>query len=538
AKAQPLNVRAASTDFEVHAKYVAEMVRQMMVAQYGEETYTRGLNVYTTLVAADQTAAYEALRHGILNYESHQPYRGPEAFIPLPQSSSDLEDAIDDALNDHPDSGSLLTAVVIAANPQQVTVQRPGGQRIDITGEGLKPVQLALSVKAGPNVRIRPGAVVRIVKFTQNGAPEKWRITQLPDVQGALVALDPRDGAVKALTGGFDFDLNKFNHVTQAWRQPGSSFKPFIYSAALEKGFSPTTLVDDAPLYFPPSVPGGQPWAPKDFEDTFEGPMTLKRALAESKNLVAIRVLQAITPRYAQQWATRFGFDAERQPPYLTMALGAGSVTPMQMAAAYSAFANGGYRVNPMLIERITDHAGKILVESQPAPPTDATRAISARNAFIMDTMLNEVARSGTGARAQATLKRPDLYGKTGTTNDAMDAWFAGFQPTLATVVWMGYDTPRSLGMRETGAQVSLPVWINFMQTALQGVPVATLTPPTGVTQASGDWYYAENARDGGIASLNDAGAPAPAASDASAATPAISDPGERSRILDLFKGG
>jgi penicillin-binding protein 1A len=536
AKAQPLKVRTASNEFDVHAEYVAEMVRQTMVAQYGEDAYTRGLNVYTTLVAADQTAAYQALRQGILNYESHQPYRGPEQIITLPQNPDELDDAIDDALDDHPDSGNLLAAVVIAASPRQVTVQRPGGERIDISGDGLKPVQSGLSAKATSATRIRPGAVVRIVKITQSGAKAQWRITQLPDVQGALISLDPRNGAVKALVGGFDFDLNKFNHVTQAWRQPGSSFKPFIYSAALEKGFSPATVVNDGPLYFSAATNGGQPWEPKNYEGTFEGPMPLKRALAKSKNMVSIRVLQAITPSYAQQWITHFGFDAARHPPYLTMALGAGSVTPMQMAAAYSTFANGGYRVNPMLIARITDHTGKVLVEGASTPPTDASRVISARNAFIMDTLLNEVARSGTAARAQATLKRPDLYGKTGTTNDALDAWFAGFQPTLAAIVWMGYDTPRSLGVRETGGGLSLPVWIDFMQTALKNAPVATLTPPAGVTQVDGDWYYDENARGGGVTRLNDAGAPDAATPGDSTTVPPISDPAERNRILDLFK--
>jgi penicillin-binding protein 1A len=265
--------------------------------------------------------------------------------------------------------------------------------------------------------------------------------------------------------------------------------------------------------------------------------MPLKRALAKSKNMVSIRVLQAITPQYAQDWVTHFGFDADRHPPYLTMALGAGSVSPLQMAAAYSAFANGGYRINPMLVTRITDHAGRILVEGSATPPTEANRAIPARNAFMMDTLLNEVARSGTAARAQATLKRPDLYGKTGTTNDAMDAWFAGFQPTLAAVVWMGYDTPRSLGVRETGGGLSLPIWIDFMQTALKNVPVATLTPPAGMALVNGDWYYNENARGGGISTLNDAGmANQEAPPDATATSPAISNPQERDRILDLFR--
>jgi penicillin-binding protein 1A len=538
AKAEPPSVRPSRDAFDVQAQYAAEMARQMMVAQYGDSAYTRGLNVYTTLTASNQNAATDALRAGILNYESRQLYRGPEGNMALPEDPDERDDAIDDELDDHPDSGDLLAAVVVAVSPRQLTVQRPGGERIDITGEGLRPVQSGLSARAGAAIRIRPGAVVRIVKTGRDGTRPQWRVTQLPDVQGALVALDPRNGAIKALAGGFDFDLNKFNHAVQAWRQPGSSFKPFIYSAALEKGFSPTTVVDDAPLYFPATSNGGQAWEPKDYEGTFEGPMSLRRALAKSKNLVSIRVLEAITPQYAQQWITRFGFDAARHPPYLTMALGAGSVTPMQMAAAYSVFANGGYRINPMLIARITDHTGKVLVESQPAPPTDANRAIDPRNAFIMDTLLNEVARSGTAARAQATLKRPDLYGKTGTTNDAVDAWFAGFQPTLVAVVWMGYDTPRNLGARETGGGLSLPIWINFMQTALKDVPVAPLVPTAGVTQVDGNWYYDENAHGGGIANLGNAGAAAgDAASDASAAAPADPEPAsERSRILDMFK--
>jgi len=537
AKAEQLDVRMAGNDLEVHAEYVAEMVRQSIVAQYGDQAYTRGLNVYTTLAAADQTTAYEALRRGILNYESHQPYRGPEQFITLPQDPDERDEAIDDALDDSPDSDGLLAAVVLEANPRQVIVQRADGERIDITGDGLKPVQSGLSAKAGPAIRIRPGAVVRIVKISQNGAKEQWRITQLPEAQGALVALDPRNGAIKALAGGFDFDLKKFNHVTQAWRQPGSSFKPFIYSAALEKGFSPATVVDDLPLYFPAAVTGGEAWAPKNYEGSFEGPMPLKRALAKSKNLVTVRVMEAITPKYAQQWVTNFGFDAARHPPYLTMALGAGAVSPMQMAAAYSVFANGGYRVNPLLITRITDHTGKILVESAATPPTEANRAISPRNAFIMDTLLNEVARSGTAARAQAALKRPDLYGKTGTTNDAMDAWFAGFHPTLTAIVWIGYDTPRSLGVRETGGGLSLPIWIDFMQTALKGVPIASLAPPAGVTQVNGEWYYSENANGGGITHLTDTQhTPDTGASDTPGPAPAPSNPEERNRILDMFR--
>ena len=532
AKQQELVIRPSSDATRVHAEYVAEMVRQMMFAQYGEETYSRGLNVYTSIATDDQNAAYAALRRGILDYDRRQAYRGPEKFIDLPKDAQELGEAVDDALASHPDAGELFAAVVTQASARKVTVMRRGGEVVDITGAGLRPVSSGLAAKAGPNIRIRPGAVVRVLKTSRGD----WELTQLPEVEGALVALDPRNGAVKALVGGFDYDKNKFNHVTQAWRQPGSSFKPFIYSAALEKGFSPTTMINDTPLFFDSSVTGGQPWEPKNYEGGFEGPMTMKRGLARSRNMISIRILQTITPQYGQEWVTRFGFDADKHPPYLTMALGAGSVTPMQLATGFAVFANGGYRVNPFLITRITDHTGRVLVESQPAGPSEANRAIDARNAFITHTMLNDVVRSGTAAKASAALGRPDLGGKTGTTNDSMDAWFAGYQPTLVAAVWMGYDTPRNLGARETGGGLSLPIWINYMRTALKGVPVAEPKPPEGVVRVGGDWYYEEYALGGGISNLGGAGlAPRPEPELAPEnGTPAASE--ERNRILDLFK--
>ena len=534
AKQQELRIRPANEGTKVHAEYVAEMVRQMMFAQYGDQTYSRGLNVYTSIVADDQNAAYQALRRGIIDYERRQPFRGPEKFVDLPQNPKNREEAVDDALADRPDIGDMLAVVVIEANARRIVAMRQGGEKIEITGDNLRGVQSGLSPKAAPAIKIRPGAVIRVVKTGRN----TWESTQLPEVEGGLVALDPRNGAVKALVGGFDFDKNKFNHVTQAWRQPGSSFKPFIYSAALEKGFSPTTVINDTPLFFDASVTGGQPWEPKNYEGGFEGPMTMKRGLARSRNMISIRILQTITPQYAQDWVSRFGFDADKHPPYLTMALGAGAVTPMQLASGFAVFANGGYRVSPFLITRVTDHTGKVLVESQPAGPSEANRAIDARNAFITGTMLNEVARSGTAAKAQALLKRPDIGGKTGTTNDSFDAWFAGYQPTLVAAVWMGYDTPRNLGSRETGGGLSLPIWINFMQTALKGVPVSEPKPPEGVVNIGGDWYYEEYARGGGISNLGGAGlGPRPESTEPSPDAGAAAAPSEeRNRILDLFK--
>ncbi len=534
AKQEGIITRAGSDNSRVHAEYVAEMVRQLVVAQYGNEAYTRGLNVYTTINAFDQDVAYKALRKGIMDYERRQVYRGPEKFITLPNDPKEIEDAIDDALAEHPDNGDVMSAVVLEANPRKIVAVRGSGDSIEIVGEGLRPAQSGLSDKAPPNIKIRRGAVIRVVRNAKTG----WEITQLPEVEGAFVALDPRSGAIKTLVGGFDFEKNKFNHVTQAWRQPGSSFKPFIYSAALEKGLGPATVVNDAPLFFDAGVTGGQPWEPKNYDGTFDGPMTLRRGLAKSKNMISIRVLQAVGAKNAQSWITRFGFEAEKHPAYLTMALGAGSVTPMQMVTAYSVFANGGYRVNPWLIDRITDQKGRLLVQTKPAALDENNRAIEARNAFIMDSLLQEVARSGTAAKAQATLKRPDIYGKTGTTNDAMDAWFAGFQPTLAAVTWIGYDTPRKLGDRETGGGLSLPVWITFMEQALKGVPVMEPEAPQGVVNVGGEWYYEEFSRRSGVSTLgaDEKGTTSDKPEKAAERAPAPAAADERSKILDLFR--
>ena len=529
AKQEQLKVKTNSDNSRVHAEFVAESVRQLMFAQYGEDTYTRGLNVYTTLRADQQDVAYKALRRGIMDFERRQVYRGPEKFATLPAGGQELEEAIDEALEEHPNNGDLLSAVVLEADARRVLATRQNGETIEITGEGLKPVQSGLADKAPANIRIRRGAVIRVVKTNK----DTWEITQLPEVEGAFVAIDPRDGSIRALVGGFDFEKNKFNHVTQAWRQPGSSFKPFIYSAALEKGFTPATVINDAPLFFDSGVTGSQPWEPKNYDGKFEGPMNLRRGLAKSKNMISIRILQAVGPAYAQSWITRFGFDEDKHPAYLTMALGAGSVTPLQMATGYAVFANGGFRVNPWLISRVTDQQGRVLVQTKPLAQDESLRAIDPRNAFIMGSLLQEVTRTGTAASAQATLKRPDLFGKTGTTNDSMDTWFAGYQPTLAAVVWIGYDAPRKLGDRETGGGLSLPVWIRFMESALKNQPISEPLPPEGVVYAGGEWYYDEFARGAGITSLGLEDKAAGLTDPAQAPLPA---PEDKKKILDLFR--
>ena len=523
AKLEDLKIRTAMSGLNTHADYVAEMARQLMFAQYGTEIYTRGLNVYTTIRASDQQAAYFALRQGIMDYERRQHYRGPEKFITLPSTPSEMEDAIDDALIEQGDKGDLLAAVVIEATPKKVRAVRRNGETLEITGEGLQPVQSGLSDKAQPNIKLRPGALIRVTKTPKN----IWEITQLPEVEGAFVAIDPRNGGIRALVGGFDFEKNKFNHVTQAWRQPGSSFKPFIYSAALEKGFTPLTVINDSPLFFDASVTGGQPWEPKNYDGIFEGPMSMRRGLAKSKNMISIRILQSVGAQNAQDWITRFGFEADKHPPYLTMALGAGSVTPLQMVTGYSVFANGGYRVNPYLITKVTDQMGKVLSEFKPPELDESLRAIDARNAYVMTSLLQEVTRSGTASRAPVVLKRQDIYGKTGTTNDSMDAWFAGYHTSVTAVTWIGYDTPRKLGDRETGGGLSLPVWINFMQHALQNLPVSEPVPPAGLSHENGDWVFFEYSKGAGVTSLgldNKSGNSELPAND------------EKKKILDLFR--
>ncbi|WP_425257603.1 penicillin-binding protein 1A [Rubrivivax sp. RP6-9] len=520
ALAQVLRYRTQS-EVAVHAEFVAEAARQLVFAQYGEDSYTRGLNVYLTVNAADQAVAYRALRRGLMDYELRQVYRGPEAYIDLPADPQLIDERVAEALGEHPNNDDLLAAVVLEASPRKVVAMLQTGETLTATGEGLRPVTSGLSEKAGPKIQIRRGAVVRVMR----NARGTWFLTQLPEVEGALVALDPKTGAVRAMVGGFDYAKNKFNHVTQAWRQPGSSFKPFIYSAALEQGFTPDTIVNDAPLFFDAAETGSQPWEPKNYDGKFDGPMPLHTALARSKNMVSIRVLRAIGPDTAQQWIGRFGFEAEKHPAYLTMALGAGSVTPLQMASAYGVFANGGYRVGPALIARLTDNKGKVLLETRPPVLDESLRTLDARNAFVMGTLLQEITRSGTAAKAQATLKRPDLYGKTGTTNDSMDTWFAGYHPSLVAVVWIGYDTPKKLGDRETGGGLALPVWIELMQHALKNVPVEEPTPPEGVVNVGGQWVFDEFSGGRGISSVG-----------LEDKVPGAPNPEERNSILDLFR--
>jgi penicillin-binding protein 1A len=486
-------VKQSMNGFGVRADYFAEMVRAQMFERYGEEIYTRGLKVYTTLNVEHQKAAYQALRKGVIEYDRRHGYRGPEAYVELAGQPTD--EHLEDALQDVPDSDELHAGIVLEASPKQVRIYIAGGERIVVAEEGLKFAARSLAENAPANQRIRRGAVVRLSRDEKN----RWQIAQLPVVESAFVAADPRNGAVRALVGGFDFNRNQFNHVTQALRQPGSSFKPFVYSAALEKGFTAATVINDAPLTFTAAQTGSEPWEPKNYDGKFDGPMRLRAALAKSKNLVSVRVLQAISPQYAQDYITRFGFDPKMHPPYLTMALGAGNTTPMQMLSAYSVFANGGYRVTPYFIERVEDDRGNKLLVNQPTVAGEsAERVIDSRNAFIMSSLMRDVVRAGTATRAMR-LKRNDLAGKTGTTNEFVDAWFCGFQPTLVAIAWIGFDQPKTLGRNETGGTAALPIWIDYMAVALKDVPEEPFNPPAGVMVMQIDPETGVRASSGGI---------------------------------------
>jgi penicillin-binding protein 1A len=495
---EPLRISTRGQGFETHAEFVAEIARQAVVAQFKDDAYTKGYVVTTTILKADQEAAYESVRRNVIAYDQRHGYRGPEAYVDLPAGGDEREEAIDDALQDLPSSDRLIPAVVIAASPKLVRVESGSGETIDISGEGLKFAAPALAPNARSAIKLRAGAVIRI---SQEG--KKWAISQVPQVAAAFVSIDANSGAYQALVGGFDYNLQKFNHVTQAWRQPGSSIKPFIYSSSLERGFTPATLVNDAPLDMP-GEDAGSTWSPQNDDNKYDGPITLRRALAQSKNVASVRLLRQLGVPYAHGYLGKFGFDLARHPKNLTMALGTGAVTPLQVAGAYSVFANGGFQVQPYVIAKISDARGVVISETKPPVTGDeSNRVIDQRNAFVVDTMLRDVVRYGTGAAASQKLGRTDIAGKTGTSSDAFDGWFAGYGGSVVAVAWMGYDDPKSLGGREFGATLALPIWIDFMRVALARHPATERTVPAGLSQVDGDWMYDEFATGGAVRSID-----------------------------------
>ncbi len=510
ARAEKLVIAPPQRD-AVYAGHVAEMARLAVVERVGiDAATTAGITVTTSLRASDQRAAWAALRRGVLAHDRKGAWRGPEGAVMLPAGADDAAEGIEgadstlakpskdplkDALKGHRDDPMLRAAVVLSASAKEIRARLADGERIAIAGDGLTWVQSALAARAKAPQRIERGSVIRVVRAADG---KSWRVAQWPQAEGAFVAVDPRTGRVRALVGAFDFGRQPFNHVTQGSRQPGSAIKPLAYSAALEHGVMPDTVVDDAPF----SAPDG--WSPANSDGRFLGPITIREALAQSRNAVSVRVLQHVGVPAAREWLARFGLDPARQPDNLTLALGSGSITPLQLARAYAVFANGGMRVEPVVIERITDARGAVLFEApKPAPLSEAQRAIPARNAWLTSSLLGEVTRTGTAARARVQLKRADLFGKTGTTNDAVDAWFAGFQPGVVAVAWMGYGTPRSLGSAESGADLALPIWIDYMSSALKGVPASTPKPPEGLVRQGEDWVYDELAVKGHVTSID-----------------------------------
>ncbi len=524
--------------------YIAEMVRQYLYPTYGDAVYTKGFKVYTTIDSKMQQAAYIALRKGILNYDMSRGYQGPEQRVDLttPEDSTIDQTAISqfDGISDY---GDLLAAIVLAVDNNGIEAILRNGQHLHFSGNQLSFVSKFIGA-GDPQKQILPGSVIR-VHLVNN----QWQISQIPQVQGALVAISPVTGEIKALMGGFDYTNNNFNHVMQASRQPGSSFKPFIYSAALERGYTTETVIDDSQVCFAGGNDGGQ-WCPKNDDGKFLGPISLRQALTLSRNLVTVKILNAISPQYAISYVSKFGFAESQFQPYLTMALGANEVTPIQMAEAYSVFANGGYLIQPYFIQKITDANGQVLAQTQPVDITKSQPVIDPRNAFIMNSILKDVAKYGTGARAYRELHRNDIAGKTGTTNDSKDVWFDGYSPDLVAITWVGYDQPKTLG-RQYGASLALPIWIDFMRVALANIPERQLPMPNGIVVESGgtwkgdnEFYYGGSVIGKQNASategeINDENASEPVASEANnstASAPASDNSGKNHDIDDIIK--
>ena len=525
AVAEPVTAALHSAAVEVEAPYVAEMVRAEMIGRYGDSIYTSGYSVYTTIDSRLQEAANRALRKALLEYDLRHGYRGPERRLSLTGDETDAD--LDVLLKGSDRLPELRAGIVTAVAERSAEVYVGDGERIGIPWEGLKwarPYKTENRRGAAPKKAadvVRPGDLVRITRVTvtdsKSGKSRSyWRLAQSPQVEGALVSLDPDDGAILALTGGYDYYRNKFNRATQAERQPGSGFKAFIYSAALEAGFTPASLINDAPVVFDdPSLEGA--WRPENYSGKFFGPTRLRYALTKSRNLVSIRLLRAMGIEFALQHIARFGFDPDTLPHNLSLALGSGAVTPLQMAAGYAILANGGYRVEPYFIERIEDAQHQVLFQAQPlrvcrecgdggpqastgTNPDDAgeedagkegtgkgdtgriaPRVISKQNWYLMNSMMRDVVRFGTARRARA-LGRNDLAGKTGTTNDQKDAWFNGFNRSLVAIAWVGFDSAKPLGRGEVGGRAALPAWMAYMKEALKGVEEVPLEMPEGIT--------------------------------------------------------
>ena len=477
--------------FPVKADHLAEMVRQQVFSEFGEKTYNLGLTVFTTIRADEQRAAHMALRSGVLSYDKKNGYRGPEAFIKLPNDPNSANEVIADKLSSVSDSLDILAGIVTKIEKNKITVSRGENIPIILKRSNTKFAEKFFTKQTPQKKRIRRGSLIRIKPSNENN--KEYEITQLPEAQAALVAVQTNNGAIRALVGGFDFQSNKYNRVTQAYRQPGSAIKPFIFGAALEKGFSPKTLINDLPINFSPESTGGTLWEPKNFNNLYLGPISMKEALTKSQNMVSIRIVKKITPKFSQDYISRFGFEAKKNPPLFSLALGAGAITPLQLVAGYSSIANGGFFIKPYFIDRILDYSGNLVRRYEPLlAGNEKYRIIDARHAYILHNMLSDVVDSGTARKAKV-LERPDIAGKTGTTNDAIDAWFAGYQPAISAVTWFGYDNPKSLGEKQTGSGIALPIWIDFMKEILKRQPIVFKPEPPGIIRINDGLFTSES---------------------------------------------
>ena len=469
------------------ALYVAEMVRQELYEKYGEDAYTQGFKVYTTVRTDHQKVATEALRKALRNFDRGSSYRGAESYIDL-SKGEDVEETVSQYLSGLYTVDKMVPAVVLDVTKRKnVVIQLPSGKRVTLDGRSLGFAARAVNNEKMGESRIRRGSVIRV---KNNGG--RWVVVQEPLLQGALVSLDAKTGAVRALVGGYDFHSKTFNRAAQAMRQPGSTFKPFVYSAALSKGMTASTMVNDAPISLPGKGANGSVWTPKNSDGRYSGYITLRQALTASKNMVSIRILMSIGVGYAQQYIQRFGFKPSELPASLSMALGTGETTPLKIAEAYSVFANGGYRVSSHVIDKIYDSDGRLRAQMQPlVAGQNAPQAIDPRNAYIMYKIMQDVVRVGT-ARGAAALGRSDIAGKTGTTNDNKDAWFVGFNPDVVTAVYIGFDKPKSMGRAGYGGTIAVPVWVDYMRFALKGGQGKGMKVPEGVVSSNGEYYMKE----------------------------------------------
>ena len=469
-----------------NALYVAEMVRQELYEKYGEEAYTQGFHVYTTVNTANQRVATEALRKVLRNFDRGSSYRGAENYIDLSKTDN-VEETVSQYLSTLYTVDKRVPAVVLEASRKAVQVQLPNGRKITLDTKSLGFAAKAVNNEKMGEDRIRRGSVIRLKNIGKG-----WTVVQEPLLQGALVSLNAKTGAVQALVGGYDYHSKTFNRATQAMRQPGSTFKPFVYSAALAKGMTASTMINDAPITLPGKGANGGMWSPKNSDGRYSGYITLRQALTASKNMVSIRILMSIGIGYTQQYAQRFGFKPSELPASLSIALGTGETTPLRIAEAYSVFANGGYKISAYVIDKIYDSQGRLKAQMQPlVAGENAPQVIDPRNAYIMYKIMQDVVRAGT-ARGATALGRSDIAGKTGTTNDNKDAWFVGFNPKVVTAVYVGFDKPRSMGRAGYGGTIAVPVWVDYMRYALKGTENKGMKAPEGIVSNGGEYYMKE----------------------------------------------